>query len=66
MKPYYERKIMKNKLISTKRFVNRHRVAIAMTGTALACLYLNRLALEQHNDFLKENGLYDAFYNFES
>ena len=47
---------------SAKKFVNRHKVAIAVTGTAASCLYLNRLALKQHNDFLKEHDLYDAFY----
>jgi hypothetical protein len=43
-------------------FVRRHKVAIAVVGTAAFCLYLNRVALTQHNEFLKANGLYDAFY----
>jgi hypothetical protein len=50
------------KIDSAKNFVARHKVAFAVTGTAASCLYLNRLALKQHNDFLKEHGLYDAFY----
>lgn len=53
---------VRKSLRSTKNFVEKHKVAIAVTGTAVTCLYLNRLALQQHNDFLKENGLYDAFY----
>lgn len=46
-----------------RNFVERHKVAIAVTGTAASCLYLNRVALKQHDDFLKEKGLYEEFYN---
>lgn len=56
---------MKSKLNTAKNFVVRHRVAIAITGTAATCLYLNRMAMEQHNEFLKEHGLYDQFYTPE-
>ena len=56
---------MKNKLTSTKNFVKKHRVAIAVTGTAATCLYLNYRAMEMHNEFLKEHGLYDQFYTPE-
>lgn len=45
-----------------KKFVKKHKVAISVTVTASICLALNRLALRDHNDFLKENNLYDAFY----
>lgn len=45
-----------------KKFVKKHKVAIAVTVTALTCLTLNRLALRQHDNFLKERGLYDEFY----
>ena len=44
-------------------FVRRHKVAIAIIGTAVICIAINRQALKQHNDFLKEIGQYDAFYN---
>jgi len=42
--------------------VQRHKVAITVVVTSIAWITMNRLALKQHNDFLKENGLYDAFY----
>lgn len=54
---------MKNKVIKTKKFVSKHRVAIAIVGTAVICMYITREALGQHNDFLMEHGLYDAFYD---
>ena len=57
---------MKKTLATTKNFVVKHKVAIAVTGTAVFCLYLNRLALAQHNDFLKERGLFDEFYTPEN
>lgn len=56
---------MHNAITSTKKFVVKHKVAIAVTGTAVICLSLNRLALAQHNDFLKEHDLYEAFYALE-
>ena len=56
---------MRNKLKSAKEFVLRHRVAIAVTGTAATGLYLNQLAMKQHNEFLKEKGLYEEFYTPE-
>jgi hypothetical protein len=56
---------MKNKLIATKNFVARHKVAIAVVGTAGTCIYLNRMALAQHDEFLREHGLYDQFYTPE-
>lgn len=46
-------------------FVRRHKTAIAVTATAAICLTLNRIALAQHEAFLKERGLYDEFYNPE-
>jgi hypothetical protein len=56
---------MKNKLNSTKNFVKKHRVAIAISGTAATCLYLNYRAMEIHNEFLREHGLYEKFYTPE-
>jgi len=63
MNPYHPKgHTMFDKYTSAKKFVAKHKVAIAITGTAAVCLYLNRLALTQHNDFLKEHDLYEAFY----
>ena len=56
---------MIEKTKSVKKFIGAHRVALAVTATAGICLVLNRIALKDHNDFLKEHGLYDAFYNAE-
>lgn len=56
---------MKKKLIASKNFVVKHKTAIAVTTTAAACLVLNHMALKQHNEFLKEKGLYDEFYTPE-
>lgn len=46
----------------TKKFVEDHRVGIAITATAALCLKLNRFALEGHDEFLKQHGLYDEYY----
>jgi len=56
---------MSEKLASAKKFVAKHKVALAVTTTAVICLALNRTALAQHNDFLKEHDLYEEFYNAE-
>ena len=53
---------MNDKFTTAKKFVARHKVAIAITGTALTCLAINRLALKDHNNFLKEHDLYDLLY----
>jgi hypothetical protein len=54
--------IMINPVKHPVEFVRRHKVAIAIVGTAAICIAANRQALGQHNDFLKEIGQYDAFY----
>lgn len=57
---------MKDKLInaknSAKEFVVKHKVAIAVVSTAAICGKINSYAIGQHNDFLREKGLYDEFY----
>lgn len=53
---------MNKSFVATKNFVAKHKVAIAVTGTAVFCLYMNRLAFAQYNEFLKEHDLYEAFY----
>jgi len=45
-----------------KNFVQKHKVAITVVVTSTVWIYINRSALKQHNDFLKEKGLYDEFY----
>jgi hypothetical protein len=53
---------MRIKYLKFKNFVRRHKTSIAVAGTAGTCLYLNRVALRQHDEFLKEKGLYEEFY----
>ena len=47
---------------STKNFVRRHKTAVTVVATSAVWYAINRTALNQHDEFLKENGLYDAFY----
>jgi hypothetical protein len=51
---------------SAKNFVIRHKTKIAVTAavvaTATASIALNRSAIKQHDEFLKEHDLYDKFY----
>ena len=57
--------VVKTKANSAKSFVKRHQTAFAVGGTAVLCLALNRLALREHDEFLKEKGLHDEFYSQE-
>lgn len=50
---------------SIKNFIKKHKVAIAIVGTSIVWWHINRVALAQHDEFLKENGLYDLFYGFD-
>jgi hypothetical protein len=53
---------IKKAVDSTKKFVYKHRVAIAVTLTTAICLKLNQVALADHDDFLRDNDLYEKFY----
>jgi hypothetical protein len=48
---------------STKNFVSKHRVGIAVVTTALAVGQLQRKNLEHWNAFLEDKGLQDEYYN---
>jgi hypothetical protein len=50
---------------SAKNYVRKHRVAVAVVATTVVCGAINRAALKQHNEFLKEEGLYEEFYTPE-
>lgn len=54
--------IVKNVAVSSKKFVQRHKIAVTITATALVCGALNKAALRDHDNFLKEHGLYDEYY----
>lgn len=53
---------MKDKLAAAKNFVADHKTALAVTATAAICIAINRMVLKQHDDFLREHDLYDAFH----
>lgn len=51
-----------NKLQTLKKFAVNNKTAIAVGVTVALCIGINRLALKQHNDFLKAHDLFDEFY----
>lgn len=55
---------MKNRLASAKNFVvrNERKILITTAVVATTAAVLMRTGIKQHNDFLKEHGLFDAFY----
>lgn len=54
---------MNKKLTSAKNFVVKHKVALAVTATAVTCLALNKRNINLYDEFLKEHGLFEAFHN---
>jgi hypothetical protein len=50
---------------STKKFVEDHKVGIAVICTAAVLIKVNRMALKDHDDFLKDHDLYEKFYSIE-
>lgn len=54
---------LKKAVSSTKKFVVGHQTAIMLSTAAIVCLVLNKSALRDHDNFLKEHGLYDEFYS---
>lgn len=50
---------------STRKFVSKHRVAIAITATSVSWFALLRYNNRQLNDFLKEHDLFDEYYTPE-
>jgi len=49
---------------AVKKFWDANKVKILGTTTALSigAVAIMRVGIKQHNDFLKEHGLYEAFY----
>lgn len=50
---------------ATKKFVAKHKTKLAVAATVTGALVLHSKVVGQHNDFLKEHDLYDAFYTTE-
>lgn len=53
---------LENRLKKMENFVKRHRVGIAIAGTTAFCVFMNRVALKQHEEFLADKGLLEEFY----
>lgn len=53
---------MKTAAIKVKTFVAKHKEAIVVAGIAYAVASVLKTGLNQHNEFLKEKGLYEEFY----
>ncbi len=53
-------------VISMEKFIEDHKVAIAVSITTAICLKLNTVAMRGHDNFLRERGLYYEFYNHQN
>lgn len=54
---------MNKHLAAAKKFVSDHRVAIAVAATTIVLTAVHVKVIDQHNEFLKENDLFDKFYS---
>ncbi len=48
-----------------KQFVEKHKVAITVVATSTVWFALQRHAVRQHDEFLRERGLLDEYYTPE-
>lgn len=57
---------MNEKIAAAKNFVNRHKVALTAATTAVVTttigVYLQKSAIEQRDEFLKEHNLLEQYY----
>lgn len=56
---------MKKQIVSTRNFVSKHRVAIAVTLTAALAVKWQMNNAKVWNEFLKEHNLFDEFYTLD-
>lgn len=56
---------MNNALTSVKNFVDRNKVALIVGAVAITGIVIQRKALKQHDEYLKEHGLYEDYYTLE-
>lgn len=56
---------MNKNLVSMKNFVKKHERKILITTNVIAIggVVMMRTGIAQHNDFLREHGLFEAFYD---
>jgi hypothetical protein len=57
---------IKKKTVAAKNYVVKHRAKIAVSVTSAMWLALMVNVAEQHNEFLKEHGLFEEFYQFDT
>jgi hypothetical protein len=50
------------KAVLTKNTIVRNKNAIKVAAITIPVIVIQHRALKNHNEFLRENGLYDAFY----
>jgi hypothetical protein len=55
----------KTKTASLKEHIQRRKVMYAVIGTSAFAIYVQYKTAQQWNNFLKEEGLYDKYYNSE-
>lgn len=53
---------IKNAANRMTEFVADHKVGLTVAATTLVFVKLNKMALRDHDNFLKEHGLYEKFY----
>lgn len=53
----------KNPMPRIKKFVSDHKVGITFVVTALVAVKINKLALKDHEDFMRDHGILDLYYN---
>lgn len=53
---------IKKTYLSTRNFVRNHKTAIAFCSGAALGIVLNKYAIRDHDNFLKEKGLYEEYY----
>lgn len=55
---------MKNRIVTAKNFVvrNERKILVTTTVVATTAAVVMRTGIKQHNEFLRENGLFDKFY----
>jgi hypothetical protein len=56
---------MPSKIAAAKNFVSRHRVALAVSATAIVLTAAHIRIIAQHNEFLSDHDLLDKFYSFD-
>ncbi len=58
---------MNKTVVSTRNFVarNKNRILVTALVVTTTTTVLMRMGLNQHDNFLKEHNLYEAFYHME-